>query len=55
MIPFLDLKKENERYADEIKEAINRVVDSGWYILGEEKERFEKEFATYCGVEYCVG
>lgn len=55
MIPFLDLKRENERYASEIKEAISRVVDSGWYILGKEKERFEKEFANYCGVNHCVG
>lgn len=55
MIPFLDLKRENERYADEIKEAVNRVIDSGWYILGEEKVRFEKEFAAYCGAKYCLG
>ncbi|MBB4034612.1 dTDP-4-amino-4,6-dideoxygalactose transaminase [Dysgonomonas hofstadii] len=55
MIPFLDLKRETEPYASEIKEAINRVVDSGWYILGEEKERFEQEFAAYCGVSHCVG
>lgn len=55
MIPFLDLKRENARYADEIKEAVNRVIDSGWYILGEEKERFENEFAAYCGVSFCVG
>lgn len=55
MIPFLNLKRENERHADEIKEAVNRVIDSGWYILGEEKERFEKEFAAYCGSGYCVG
>lgn len=55
MIPFLNLKRENERYADEIKEAVNRVVDSGWYILGEEKARFEKEFAAYCNTKYCIG
>ncbi|MFV0418230.1 MAG: DegT/DnrJ/EryC1/StrS family aminotransferase [Dysgonomonas sp.] len=55
MIPFLDLKRENERYASEIKEAVTRVVDSGWYILGKEKEDFEKEFAVYCGVDYCIG
>lgn len=55
MIPFLDLKRENERYASEIKEAVARVVDSGWYILGKEKENFEKGFATYCGVDHCIG
>lgn len=55
MIPFLDLKRENERYASEIKEAVSRVVASGWYILGEEKMCFEREFAKYCGVSNCVG
>jgi Predicted pyridoxal phosphate-dependent enzyme apparently involved in regulation of cell wall biogenesis len=55
MIPFLDLKHENEQHASEIKEAIFRVVDSGWYILGKEKEGFEKEFASYCGVNHCIG
>lgn len=55
MIPFLDLKRENTPYASEIKEAVSRVIDSGWYILGEEKARFEKEFAAYCGTSYCIG
>lgn len=55
MIPFLNLRRENERYAVEIKEAVNRVVDSGWYILGKEKVRFEKEFAAYCNTKYCIG
>jgi len=55
MIPFLDLKRENERYAFEIKDALARVVDSGWFILGKEKEKFENEFATYCGVNHCIG
>lgn len=55
MIPFLDLKRENERYASEIKQAVLRVVDSGWYILGEEKKYFEADFAAYCGVGHCIG
>jgi len=55
MIPFLDLKRENEHYASEIKEAIGRVVDSGWFIWGKEKEKFESEFAVYCGVSHCIG
>ena len=44
MIPFLDLKTLNERYKDEIKASFDRVVDSGWYIMGNELEQFEKEF-----------
>lgn len=55
MIPFLNLKNINALYRDEILEAIARVVDSGWYILGEEVRRFEKEFAEYCGIECAIG
>lgn len=55
MIPFLDLKRENARYASELKEALMRVADSGWYILGKEKEQFEHQFASYCQAPYCIG
>ncbi|MBK5719505.1 DegT/DnrJ/EryC1/StrS family aminotransferase [Dysgonomonas sp. Marseille-P4677] len=55
MIPFLDLKRETDRYASEIKEAVSRVVSSGWYIQGQEKERFENDFSSYCGVAHCIG
>lgn len=55
MIPFLDLKTINEAYRDELKSACNRVIDSGWYILGNEVADFEKGFANYCGVKYCIG
>jgi dTDP-4-amino-4,6-dideoxygalactose transaminase len=54
-IPFLSLKALNQRYADELKAAANRVIDSGWYILGEELAEFEKEFAQYCGAPACIG
>jgi dTDP-4-amino-4,6-dideoxygalactose transaminase len=55
MIPFLDLKKINAQYQAELKEACARVIDSGWYILGNEVSEFEKEFATYCETEHCLG
>jgi dTDP-4-amino-4,6-dideoxygalactose transaminase len=55
MIPFLDLKKLNAQYRDELIEACTRVIDSGWYILGKEVEEFEKEFANYCGTKYAIG
>lgn len=55
MIPFLNLKRENERYASEIKEAVSRVIDSGWYIRGRENNYFETDFASCCGVGHCVG
>ncbi len=55
MIPFLDLKSSNARYATELKQACARVIDSGWYLLGEELSRFEQNFASYCGARYCIG
>lgn len=55
MIKFLDLQKVTAKYADEIHEAVNRVVDSGWYLQGKEVERFEQDFAQYIGTEHCVG
>ena len=54
-IPFCDLKRVNAPYDDEIRQAISRVLDSSWYILGEEKLGFERMFASYCGVNHCVG
>lgn len=55
MIKFLDLKKVNERFRDELDAATKRVLDSGWYLLGKEVERFEAEFASYCGAKHCIG
>ena len=55
MIKFLDLQKINSRDALEIKEAVNRVIDSGWYLMGNELRTFEKEFAEYCGTKHCIG
>jgi dTDP-4-amino-4,6-dideoxygalactose transaminase len=55
MIKFLDLKKVNDAHGAEITEAIQRVLGSGWYLLGAECEAFEQEFATYCGSKHCLG
>lgn len=55
MIPFLDLKLINSQYKDELIEAAMRVINSGWYIQGQECNQFEKEFAGYCGTEHCIG
>ncbi|MDO5437967.1 MAG: DegT/DnrJ/EryC1/StrS family aminotransferase [bacterium] len=55
MIKFLDLKKINERYREEIDLRIKRVLDSGWYILGGECKAFEENFARYIGVKHCIG
>ena len=55
MIPFLDLKKINAQYQQELKDACSRVIDSGWYIMGNELEAFEAEFAEYCGTKFAIG
>lgn len=55
MIKFLDLQKINGQYAQEIKAATARVVDSGWYLLGEETESFEQNYAHFIGTKYCIG
>ena len=54
-IPFLDLKPAYRELQVELDAAWRRVMDSGWYILGEEVEAFEREFAAYCGAKHCVG
>ena len=54
-IPFLDLKAASTELREELDAAYHRVMDSGWYILGEEVDAFEAEWAAYCGVRYCVG
>ena len=55
MIKFLDLQKVTAKYADEIHEAVNRVVDSGWYLQGEETKKFEADYAEYIGTKYAIG
>lgn len=55
MISFLSLKDVTAKYSEEIHEAVSRVIDSGWYLQGEENAAFEKEYAEYIGTKYCVG
>ena len=55
MIPFLDLKNVNQQYREELITACTRVIDSGWYIGGNELEQFEQNFANYCGVKFAIG
>ena len=55
MIKFLDLQKINAQFEQELKEAANRVIDSGWYLLGKELETFESNYAGFVGSKYCLG
>ena len=55
MIPFLDLRAINAAYRVELIDACTRVVDSGWYVGGNELSQFESAFARYCGSSHCIG
>ena len=55
MIPFLDVGAAYRELKTEIDVAIQRVLDSGWYVLGSEVEAFESDWAGYCGVDHAVG
>jgi dTDP-4-amino-4,6-dideoxygalactose transaminase len=54
-VPLLDLKAHYRELQTELDAAYRRVMESGSYILGEEVEAFEQEFAAFCGVRHCVG
>ena len=55
MTPFLDLKEINAQYREKLVQACANVIDSGWYVQGNEHKEFEKEFADYCGTKYAIG
>jgi len=55
MIKFLDLKAINQSFEPALSQAVQRAVQSGWYLLGEETKQFEKEYAAYCGAKHCIG
>lgn len=54
-IPFLDLKAPSMELKDQLDAAYQRVLQSGWYILGAELEAFESEFAAFCGARQAAG
>lgn len=54
-IPFLDLGQTYQELKSELDTAMQRVMNSGWYIQGEEVDAFEAEFAEYCGAKFCIG
>ena len=55
MIKYLDLQQLTMLHGDEIHQAVRRVVDSGWFLTGQENKRFEEAYARYTGTSYCVG
>lgn len=54
-VPFLSLHDVTEKYRDEIHEAALRVIDSGWYLQGEENKRFEENYSKYIGTKFTIG
>ena len=54
-VPFLDLAAATEEIRGEIDASVKRVLDSGWFILGEEVSAFEAEWARYCEADHAVG
>lgn len=54
-IPFLDLKKPHQELRNELTDAFHAVLDSGWFIQGQQLVEFENEYARYCGSKHCVG
>lgn len=54
-VPFLFLKDVTAMHGEEIQTAVSRVVESGWYLQGEENARFEKNYAEYIGTKHCIG
>lgn len=55
MVPFLNIKAINEAHKQELMQAFEQVLDSGWLIMGESLTRFEKEYAAFCGTKHCIG
>lgn len=54
-VPFLDLHKINERFRSEIDSRIKNVIDSGWYLQGDQNKIFSCNFSRYCGTKYALG
>jgi dTDP-4-amino-4,6-dideoxygalactose transaminase len=55
IIKFLNLKKINSKFRSKLIKACSKVIDSGWYINGNQNRMFEAEFSKYVGTKYCVG
>lgn len=54
MVKLLDLQAITAMHGDEIKAAVNRVIDSGWFLQGKENQQFEADYARYIGTDHCI-
>ena len=55
MIKFSDLEPLHNQIRNELDEAYYSVMNRGWFVMGEQLEAFESEYADYCGTKYCIG
>ena len=54
MIPYLSLQRVTNEHLTEIQQAVNKVIESGWYLQGQAVQTFEKQYAEYIGTRHCV-
>ena len=54
MVKLLDLQAITMQHGDEYKAAVNRVIESGWFLQGNENKQFEADYAKYIGTEECI-
>ena len=54
MLKYFDLQQYTAQHREQLQEAVRRVVDSGWYLLGNEVNAFAKAYAQYIGTAHCV-
>jgi dTDP-4-amino-4,6-dideoxygalactose transaminase len=54
MVKFYDLQTITAMHADEYKEAVARVIDSGWFLQGHANLQFETHYAKYIGTQHCI-
>ncbi len=55
MIEYENLGKSNKPFFEDYKQSFKEILESGWYILGKNLEKFETEFVNYLGCKFCVG
>lgn len=55
MLPYENLNQSNQPFFEDYQKKFNQFLEKGWFILGNEVHQFEKEFATYCQTDFCIG
>ena len=53
-IAFVDLKRQNQLHQTELLTALKKIITSAQFIMGQPLEKFEQQFARFCGTKFCV-